>query len=283
MQRKLTILLLLLISGCSIQKFAVRSMSDIMDNGFVVLNEESDLELAEKSIASNLKLLEAMKKSDPNNKDLLQLLCTGYTSYALGFVEDTDVERAKIFYLRAKEFGIELLKQNKHFDENATLANFENSLSTFKKSDIPALFWTAIAWGSYISLNLTQPEALADLPKVEAIMKFIIKTDENYYYGGAHFFLGALYGSRPKIFGGNPEESKKHFDKCLSINEGKFLMTYVYYAKTYAVQIQDPVLFQDLLGKIDEMSEDVLPEARLSNVIAKKKAEILRNKFNELF
>ncbi len=283
MRIKLSILLIILISGCSIQKLAVRSMGDIMNNGFAVLNEESDLELAEKSIASNLKLLEAMIKSDPNNSEILQLLCTGYSSYALGFVEDIDVDRAKTFYLRAKEYGIKLLKKNKHFDDNANLNSFENSLLSFGKSDIPALFWTAVAWGSYINLNLTQPDALADLPKVEAIMKYIIKVDEKYYYGGAHFFLGALYGGRPKIFGGNPEESKKHFEKCLSINSGKFLMTYVYYAKTYAVQIQDPVLYQDLLSKIDETNLDILPEAKLSNAIAKKKAEILRNKFDELF
>lgn len=283
MKKTIIIFLLVIFSGCSLQKLAVRSMSDVMNNGFEVINEEPDLQIAEKSIASNLKLLEAMLKSDPTNQNLLELLCTGYASYALGFVEDEDPERANIFYLRAKEYGMRILKKNKHFDENSSLEDFEKSLVKFDKKYIPALFWTAIAWGSYISLNLTQPEALVGLPKVESIMKHIISVDEKYFYGGAHFFLGALYGSRPKIFGGNPEESKKHFEKCLKINDGKFLLTYVYFAKTYAVQTQDPELFQELLSKIEETSIDILPEAKLTNAIAKKKAEILRNKFNELF
>lgn len=273
------------ISGCSIQQIAIRSMGGLMENGFIVLNEESDLDIAEKSAASNLKLIEAMIKSDPENEKLLQLANMGYSSYALGFVEDDYPERARNLYLRSKNFGMQLLKKNKHFATaiSGDLEIFHKALQTFSKDDIPALFWTGIGWGSYISLSLTEPEALADLPKVEAIMKYVAQKDSSYFYGGAHFFLGALYGSRPKVLGGNPNESKKHFEKCLQINGGKFLMSYVYYARTYAVQIQDQQLFEDLITKVDETSIDVLPEARLSNAIAKKKAGRLRNQINDLF
>ncbi len=273
------------ITGCSIQQIAIRSMGGLMENGFIVLNEESDLDIAEKSASSNLKLLEAMIKSDPKNEKLLQLASMGYSSYALGFVEDESPERARNFYLRSKNYGMLLLNKNKAFAEAQTgdLEKFSNALQTFSKRDIPALFWTGIGWGSYVSLTLTEPEALADLPKVEAIMKYIAEKDSSYFYGGAHFFLGALYGSRPKALGGNPEEAKKHFEKCLQINGGKFLMSYVYYARTYAVQIQDRNLFEELLTKVDETSIDVLPEARLSNAIAKKKAERLRNQVIDLF
>lgn len=283
MRKYILTFLIVFFAGCSINKLAVRSMSDIMNNGFEVINAESDLDIAEKSIASNLKLLEAMLRTDPNNQNILKLLCIGYTSYALGFIEDENPERANLFYIRAKEYGLQILKQNEYFNENSSIEDFEESLKKFSKEHIPALFWTAIAWGSHISLNLTKPEVLVGLPKVESIMKHIIATDEKYYYGGGHFFLGTLYGSRPKIFGGNPEESKKHFEKCLEINDGKFLLTYVYYAKTYAVQTQDPELFHELLSKIDEASIEILPEAKLTNAIAKKKAELLRKKFNELF
>lgn len=273
------------ISGCSFQQIAIRSMGGLMENGFIVLNEESDLDIAEKSAASNLKLLEAMIKSDPENEKLLHLANMGYASYALGFVEDDYPERARNLYLRSKNFGMQLLKKNKDFATaiSGNLENFHKALHTFSKDDIPALFWTGIGWGSYVSLSLTEPEALADLPKVEEIMKYVAQKDSSYFYGGAHFFLGALYGSRPKVLGGNPDESKKHFEKCLQINGGKFLMSYVYYARTYAVQIQDSNLFEDLITKVDEASMDVLPEARLSNAIAKKKAEKLRNQKNDLF
>lgn len=273
------------LSGCSIQQLAIRSMAGLMNNGFDVLNEEQDLDLAEKSIASNLKLLEAMLKDDSDNKNLLLLACMGYTSYTIGFVEDISQDRARLFYLRAKEYGMQLLKKNNDFLKtvDGSPDDFTLSLKTFSKNDIPAIFWTALSWGSYVSISLTDPEALADLPKIEAMMKFVSEIDSSYYYGGSHFFLGALYGSRPNMFGGDPIESKKRFEKCLDINGGKFLMTYVYYARTYAVQIQDREFFNELLTKVDEASIDILPEARLSNAIAKKKAENLRNIINELF
>ncbi len=277
--------LMAIISGCSIQQIAIRSMGGLMENGFIVLNEESDLDLAEKSAASNLKLLDAMIKSDPENEKLLRLATVGYSSYALGFVEDDSPERARNLYLRSKNLGMQLLKKNNAFGAatSGDLENFSNALRTFSNDDIPALFWTGIGWGSYISLSLTEPEALADLPKVEAIMKYVAEKDSSFFYGGPHFFLGALFGSLPKVLGGNPDEAKKHFEKCLRMNGGKFLMSYVYYARTYAVQIQDQNLFEELLTKVDEASIDVLPEARLSNAIAKKKANTLRMKLNDLF
>ncbi len=285
MKYSIVIFLIFVFAGCSIQQLAIRSVGTIMDNGYVVLNEEEDLDIAEKSAASNLKLIEAMLKSDPENHNLLLLACKGYTSYALGFVEDESVDRAKLFYSRSTDYGLKILNKNRKFAEtsNSDLEQFIAALQTFKKEDIPALFWTAIGWGSYVSLSLTEPQALADLPKIEAIMVYITKKDPSYFYGGAHFFLGTLYGSRPKILGGNPEKSKDHFEKCLSINNGKFLMTYVYFARSYAVQTQNQDLFENMLTKVDEASLDILPEARLSNAIAKKKATLLRNSINDLF
>ena len=145
------------------------------------------------------------------------------------------------------------------------------------------IFWTAIGWGSYISLSLTDPASLADLPKVDAMMQTVLMNDSTYFYGGAHFFLGTLSGSRSKILGGNPEASQRHFEQCLRINHQKFLMTYVYYARSFAVQTQDRELFERCLTFVDSASIDILPEARLSNAIAKRKAKLLREKIDELF
>ena len=275
---------LLLLSGC-IQQIALNSMGQIMDNGFAVLNEEQDLDIAEKSIASDLKLLEAVMRSDPDNERFLLLASMGYSSYALGFVEDSSVDRAKIFYLRGKNYGLKILLRNKAFAaaQEKSIQEFTAALKTFSKDDVPAIFWTAIGWGSYISWSLTDPSAIGDLPKVEAMMNFVVENDPSFFYGGAHFFLGTLYGSRPKILGGDTGISRKHFEECLKINEGKFLMADVYYARSLAVQLQDRELFENLLTRVDSTSIDVLPEGRLSNAIAKKKARALRAKIDELF
>ena len=280
----ISIFCLFILSGC-IQKIAIGSMGGIMDNGFAVLNEEQDLDIADKSIASDLKLLEAVMKSDPDNDHFRLLASEGYSSYALGFVEDDSVARAKILYLRAKEFGLSILRKNHAFAEaeDKSPTEFQQALQTFSKDDVPAIFWSAIGWGSYASLSLTDPMAIADLAKIEAMMQFVVQHDPAYFYGGAHFFLGTLYGTRPKMLGGDSAISRKHFEDCLALNGGKFLMTYVYYARSFAVQYQDKDLFEQCLTRVDTTSLDVLPEARLSNAIAKKKALLLRAKTNDLF
>ena len=114
-------------------------------------------------------------------------------------------------------------------------------------------------------------------------MQFVAEKDSAFYYAGADLFLGTLYGSRPKIFGGDPVISKRHFDRALRITRGKFLLAYVYEARSYAVQTQDQPLFEQLLNTVDSTSVDVLPEFRLANAIAKEKAKVWRAKEQDLF
>ncbi len=271
-------------SGC-FQQIAINSMGGIMDNGFAVINEGQDLDIADKSIASNLTLLETVLRSDPGNDHYLLLASIGYTSYALGFVEDESTDRARLLYLRGKDFGMKILLHNTRFADALSKgpAEFSDALSSFSRDDVPAIFWTAVGWGSYINVTLTDPSAIADLPKVEAMMRFVVQHDPTFYYGGAHFFLGTLAGTKPKLFGGNPDSSRSHFEECLRINNGKFLMTYIYYARSYAVQTQNRELFESCLTTVDTTSIDVLPEARLSNAIAKRKAKLLRAGIDQFF
>jgi hypothetical protein len=163
------------------------------------------------------------------------------------------------------------------------LDSFRAALQALSNDDVPAVFWTAFGWGGYINITRTDVGAVADLPKVTAMMEFVRHRDSTYYFGGPYLFLGSFEGSLPKALGGRPEKSKEYFERALGVNGGKFLMTYVYYAKTYAVQQQDQELFESLLKKVDEASLDVLPEARLANAAAKKKARLLLARVNDLF
>jgi hypothetical protein len=286
MMKILTILLAAtLFSGC-IQKIAIGSIGAIMDNGFEVLNEEQDLRLAQTAVESNLKLLESVLRSDPGNERFLLLASIGYSSYALGFVEDDSLPRAAALYLRGKEFGVRILSARRALASSLAVGSADDvrrELAGLSKDDVPAVFWTATGWGSFIAASLTDPSALADLPKVEAMMRFVLEKDPDYFYSGSNFFLGTLYGSRPRILGGDPDVSRKHFDECLRRTGGKFLMAYVYMARSNAVQTQDRELFDRCLAAVDTTSLDVLPEARLSNAIAKRKAALLRAKADELF
>ena len=286
MKKPLLVLLvpLLLISGC-FQIIAVRTVGGLMDLGFEAFNEEGDLQLAHEALASNLKLLEALVKADPENPKLLLLASQGYSAYALAFAEDDSLERARLIYDRARNYGLRVLNLNPKLKAalDADLETFRLVLHSLSKEDVPAVFWTAFGWGSYINITRTDVGALADLPKVLAMMEFVTQTDSAYYFGGGYLFLGAIEGSTPAVLGGKPAKAKEYFERALAMNGGKFLMTYVYYAKTYAVQIQDQELFESMLTKVDEASTEVLPEARLPNAVAKRKARLLRDRIGEFF
>jgi tetratricopeptide (TPR) repeat protein len=273
-----------LFEGC-IQTIALRSLGGILDNGLTSFNEESDLQLAHEALGSNLKLIEAMIKSDPENEQFLTFAAQGYNAYALAFCEDDSVERARVFYLRAKEYGMRVLMKNKIFKEvlDSNITAFREAVNTFNKDDVPAIFWTAFSWGSYVNITRTDVAGLADLSKVNALIEFVAEKNPSFYHGGAYLFLGTIEGSTPKSLGGNPVKAKEYFEKCLALNGGKFLMTQLYYARTYAVATQDQPLFESLLKQVEEASPDILPEARLANIVAKKKARKLLAQSNELF
>jgi hypothetical protein len=271
-------------AGC-VQQIAVSTVGSIIDDGFDALTEEQDLALAKDALPANLKLLEVLAKNEPDNRQLLRLLSEGYSSYSLGFVEDEDADRARMFYLRGRDYALRILQQDGPLAKalESSLDDLHAELATRGKGDVPALFWAAFGWGAYINLSLTEPQALVDLPRVEALMQFVASRDSSYYYGVADVFLGALYGGRSKLLGGDPVRAKQHFERALRINEGKFLMTYIYYARSYAVQQQDEALFEDLLGKVEQASLDVAPKARLANAIAKKKAKLMMARKTDLF
>jgi hypothetical protein len=260
-------------------------MAGIMDYGFEAFNEESDTQLAKEGLGSNLKLIEALIKGDPENEKLLIYASQGYNAYALSFVEDDSVERARPLYLRGRDYALRILMQKSGFKSgmNGDLESFQKAVSSLTKEDVPAVFWTAFGWGSYINMSRTDPGALAELPRAEALMDFVRRTDSSYYYGGAHLFLGTIEGTMPAVLGGRPEKAKQYFETSLSIGGGKFLMTYVYYAKTYAVQVQDQQLFESLLAKVIDAPADILPSAKFPNAVAKQKARRLLAKANELF
>lgn len=280
----LIILALALFPGC-IQMIAIRSVGGIMDYGFEAFNEESDLQIAQQALGSNLKLLEALIKADPDNKKFLLLASQGYNAYALAFAEDDSAQRAAALYLRGRDYALKALNSNERFTNavDKDLKTFTDAVLSLSKEDIPAVFWTAFGWGGFINLSRDDPSALADLAKANVMMEFVLKHDAAFYYGGAHLYFGSVVGSTPAALGGKPEIARDHFEKAIELSGGKFLLAYVYYAKTYAVQVQDQHLFEELLNKVRTTSLNVLPEARFPNAVAKKKAELLLEKESELF
>ena len=285
-----TVTFFVLLAGCSIQKMAVRTTASLMNEAAPTFEEERDVTLAEDAIPANLKMMEGLLKLDPQNPDLLLLLSKGYGGYAFSFLEDKMEEaygnkkifdtykiRAQNLYRRARDYALTYLKSYGDFAKNldAHYLDFEKSLETFSKKDAPYLFWAGYNWGNLVNLSKDDPEIVADVSKAEALMRKVVDLDENYFYGGAHLFLGVFYGSRPQLLGGDFKKSKFHFEKALEISKENFLLAHYMYARFYAVQTQDQELFDKLLKQVLSTEDNVFPEQELANRIAKIRAQRL--------
>lgn len=271
--------------SCSLEKFVIRQTGTLLDYGVIALYEETDLVIAEQALASNIKLLEGMIKGDPENEHLLLLTSQAIAGYVLGFVEDEAPDRAKPLYLRARDYAARVLLENDFnlLEENILIDEYNQKVKLMNEENIDALFWAAFSWAGWINLSLDNPQAFVDLPKVEALMNRVLEIDSTYYHGAALLFFGSIWGTKPRMLGGDPEKAKMYFDQNLKITEGNFLLSYVYYAKYYAAKILDEDLFKKYLKTVKETPENVLPGEQLLNSIAKKKADFLLTKTEDIF
>lgn len=291
----LAIATVLIFTSCTPKKMASNLTSKIMAGGAPSFEMEPDIGIAEDTGITLIKMIEAMQFDNPNNKTFKLILSRSYANYSFGFLEwnmlryrdlkpekySLNEERAKRFYANGQRLGLDVLSTNGTFKNALTgdMIKFQKALKSFGKGDVPKLFWTAFNWGSLINLSKDSPQALIAYPKVEAMMQRVAELDEHYFYDGPNLFFGVSYGSRPQMFGGNPQKSKEYFEKAIQSYNRKFLMAIVLYAQTYAVQMQDPVLFDTLLNEVSAADPTALPEQRLANELAVERAKwLLANK-----
>jgi len=57
-----------LFQSCSLNRLAVRQLTPVLENSANAIFEETDLIIAEQSLISNIKLLEGLLKTDPENQ-----------------------------------------------------------------------------------------------------------------------------------------------------------------------------------------------------------------------
>ncbi len=276
-------LILVVLSGC-IQTLAVRTVGGILDEGMGAFYEESDLDLAREGLSGNLKLLEALLKSDPENEGMLLFAAQGFASYSLAFAEDDSLERARALYKRSRSYAFRAFRVRTGLDlAGMSLEEIQTALPGLSRDDVPYVFWAAFTWGSYINLSRDNLSAMADISKVDALMRHVLETDRTYYYSGADLYFGAMKASIPAVLGGRPEEAREHFERAIAANNGGFLMAYVIFAQTYCAQTLNEELFDELIATVESASLDDNPTIRLPNAIAKKKASRLKALKPEIF
>lgn len=297
--RAATILALLAGFGCNLNRLTANTTAGMLDYGSVAMDREADIEFARYAFPASLKTVETFLVSSPDNEELLLLLARGYNSYAFGILEgDLDhakhdgpdervediIRRAKIHYLRGREYGFRLL--NKPGLKEAAFADdfdaLDAELAELKAEDMPGLFWAAYGWASATNLSIDDPDLIASLPVIERLMQRAYELDPGYNEGAPILFWGVYNASKPQMAGGDPATAKKYFEEAMAAHGESNLLVPFLYARFYCAQTQDKKLFDELMNTIATADVSKYPDTRLMNEIARDRARFWSKHVDEI-
>jgi predicted anti-sigma-YlaC factor YlaD len=287
----------LLSSGCSVERYAVGKLGDALSRQGSTFASDDDPDLVREAAPFSLKLVESLLAEEPRHEGLLLAAASGFTQYAYAFVQQdadeaestsvaraTDLRlRARKLYLRARGYGLRGLDLEHSGAETALRGDRQRALATFGARDVPFLYWTAAAWAGAINLAKNDPELVADLPIVEAMMDRALELDEGFGGGAIHTFLISYESSRPGGAKDAEARARAHFDRAVALSGGHLAAPMVALAEAVAIPRQDKKEFDELLRRAIAVDEDAKPEWRLENLVMKRRARWLIDHAEEQF
>jgi predicted anti-sigma-YlaC factor YlaD len=283
--------------GCSVRKYAINKLGDALADTGTTFASDDDPELIRGALPFSLKLVESLLAESPRHQGLLLAACSGFTQYSYAFVqqEADEVEsrdlaaaqllqgRARRLYLRARNYGVRGLEV-KHRDFGRSLkGDPKSAVKVASTADVALLYWTAAAWGSAITLSKDDPDLVADLPVVEALIDRALQLDEGYDSGAIHSFLITYEVSRPGGKGDPAARARQHFQRAMELSGGQSASPLVALAESVAIGKQNRKEFESLLNKAIEIDVNAKPEWRLSNLVWQRRARWLLSRVEELF
>ncbi|MEG7523529.1 MAG: TRAP transporter TatT component family protein [Chromatiales bacterium] len=238
---------------------------------------QSDPEIVRSGAPAYLLLLDSLIADDGDDPGLLFAGARLYSAYEGGLVNDT--ARRKGLADKALDYASRGLCQSQP-DICATMdkpfTEFEPNVLKVASWDIEGLYVFGTSWAGWIQANLDDWNAIAELPKIEAVLQRVIDLDPAYEAGRAQLYLGVIRTQLPPALGGKPEIGRKHFELAIRYSKGKDLMAKVEFARRYARLLFDQELHDHLLHEVIAANPSV-PGLTLSNVIAQRQAKEMLN------
>lgn len=270
----------MVVLAVTLQACAVARLGDNLPYG--VLNN-NDVELVGEGLPTYLLMIDGFIVNWPESESFLQSGASLYSAYAGLYVKDA--ERARRLTAKAMDYAVRAAcARDDDWCEVRTLpiSDLEALLAKTNKRDVPMLYVLGSTWVSYIQQHSGDLNARAKLGHVTALMQRVVELDEEYEFGQAHMYLGALNSILPASLGGNPELAREHFDKAVALSDGHNLLAKVLTAERYARLVFDQELHDALLREVLVAN----PEAHgltLQNRYAQQQARALLDSSAEYF
>jgi predicted anti-sigma-YlaC factor YlaD len=288
---------LVALCGCSFKRFAANKIGDALAGSAGTFASDDDPDLVRAAVPFSLKLVESLLAETPRHEGLLLAAASGFTEFAYAFVqqdseeaEDKDLAaaealrgRARRLYLRARDYGLRGLEVRHRGFGGALRGEPQRTVRLATVKDVPLLYWTGTAWAAAISDSKDNPDLIADLPVVEAMMERALELDEQFGDGALHCFFIAYEMSRPAGAGDAAERARRHFDRAIALSGGRMAAPWVAWAEEVCVQKQDLKGFRAALEKALAVDPDAKPEWRLVNLVMQRRAKWLLGRADQLF
>lgn len=267
---------------------------DVLGKSERVYLSDDDPELVGAALPFNIKTIETLLESSPENRDLLLNAAKTLTLYAYGFVEPEIWEleysafeeseevrkRAARLYHRAYAYGARGLEVE-HPGIAARLKRApEEAAAALALEDVPLAVWSAAALGGAINTSKDDPESTADVAVVGALLERALELDADYDKGTIHEFLFAYEAGRPS---GSKEKARQHYQRALELGDGKHPSIWLSWAEGVSVKEQNRAEFEELLERVLAFDVEEYPDNRLLNLLAQRRARWLETSIDELF
>ncbi len=278
-----------LASGCSVQRFAANKIGDTLAAAGTTYSADDDPELIGAALPFSLKLMESVLASTPGHRALLAATSAGFTQYAYAFVQqEADVlalddterawlawNRARRMYLRARDYGLRGLDVAVPGFSATLRTTAATTVAQAGATEVDLLYWTAASWAAAIALGKDDPSLVADLPLVSAMIDRALAVDADWDRGAIHSFLVTYEMARPDAMGSFDDRvtnARSHFDRAVSLSQGKAAGPYVSWAESVCLPREDRACFEEMLQAALKINPDDHPATRLANTIFQRRA-----------
>ncbi len=287
-QLRLALLLTLLLpplfaaTGCtSLIGHATARLADNL--GHAVLNADDPATVRD-GLPAYLLLLDGLLEGDPDNVRTLLAAAQLNSAYAGNFT-GADLPRAQRLSSRALAYAkratcVEEPSLCQALDGNTD--DFAQALEAVADRRVGLMYGLAAAWAGYIQVHRDDWGAVANLPKVEALLLRVVAIDPTHEGGLPLVYLGVLNSLRPAAVGGKPEQGRAYFQQAIEVSGGRNLYAMTLKAEFYARLVFDRALHDRLLTDVLAANPQA-PGYTLMNTLAQERAKALLASGNDYF
>ena len=151
-----------------------------------------------------------------------------------------------------------------------------------RNDNVDLMYALSASWAGYLQANSEDWQAIADLPRIEALLLRTVALAPGLDGGQPYVYLGVLNSLRPEAVGGKPEQGRAFFEKAIALSGGKNLYAKTLMAEYYARLVFDQELHDRLLAEV-LAADPKAPGLTLGNTLAQERARKLLESGKEYF